>query len=92
MVDEKKNPLNLKNAIFMRSGLDAIDPKVLKEMKSKEQRYNRRSEGLMVDPFYFEKPKKKKKWLIVSNCYIWIFKIYVTKNMLINIINNNLLL
>lgn len=61
MVDEKKNPLNLKNAIFMRSGLDGIDPKILKEMRSKEQRYNKRSEGLMIDPFYVEKPKKKKK-------------------------------
>ena len=61
MVDEKKNPFNLKNALFHRSDLDGIDPKELKEMRTKEQRYNKRSEGLMIDPFYFDKPKKKKK-------------------------------
>lgn len=60
MADEKKNPFNLKNAIFMTSGLDGLDPKQEKEMKTKEQRYPKISEGLMSDPFAYDVPKPKK--------------------------------
>lgn len=61
MVDEKKNPFNLKNAIYMQSGLDALDPALVKKMTTKEQRYPQRSDGLMIDPFAWEVPKDKKK-------------------------------
>ena len=61
MVDEKKNPLNLMNAIFMQSGLDTMDPKRLKSMTTKAARYPQRQDGLMEDPFAYDAPKEKKK-------------------------------
>ena len=39
MVDEKKNPINLKNAIFLLPGLDSLDQDLVKSMKTKEMRY-----------------------------------------------------
>lgn len=61
MVDDRKNPINLKNAIFMLPGLDSLDQDVVQQMKTKEKRYPQRGEGLMEDPFAYDVPKDKKK-------------------------------
>lgn len=60
LADEKKNPINLKNAIFMQSGLDALDPDVVKTMRTKANRYPNRAEQLMEDPFAWDAPKPAK--------------------------------
>lgn len=61
MVDETKNPLNLKNAIFMQPGLDCLDPSTVKAMKTKATRYPGISDLLPCDPFSDGKADKKKK-------------------------------
>ena len=61
MVNDKRNPINLKNAIFMPTGLDSMDPKVVKSMKTKAKRYNTRAETLMTDPFAYETKKGRGK-------------------------------
>ena len=61
LVDEKKNPFNLKNAIFMYQGLDVLPESRLKELRTQTDRYAPRGEGLMIDPFAWDVPKDKKK-------------------------------
>jgi len=61
MVDEKKNPINLKNAIFLLPGLDSLDQDLVKSMKTKEMRYPQRGDGLMEDLSFYDTIKDKKK-------------------------------
>ena len=41
-------------------GLDALDPDLVKTMRTKAERYPVRAEGLMEDPFAYDAPKDKK--------------------------------
>ena len=61
MVDETKNPLNLKNAIFMQPGLDCLDPSTAKAMKTKATRYPGISDLLPCGDTDGKADKKKKK-------------------------------
>ena len=61
LVDETKNPFNLRSAIFMYHGLDALSDGREKELRKQGQRYPARGEGLMIDPFAYDAPKDKKK-------------------------------